>query len=242
MSTIVLIHGGWHYGERWAQTAEVLRRKGHQVHCPTTGGNRKNDDLTVGHAEACAPIIAYLRDNDLRDVVMVGHSYGGSIISKVAEVEHARISRLVYYNAFVVADGNSVLDEISPVLGDALRVSADERKDGGCFFPFFVWREMFIQDGSLELARQTYELLRPHPIKTLTDKLDLKKFYSLEIPKSFINCTEDMSLGQSPEWCWHPRMSHRLGIFRFVQMPGSHQVMNSNPEGLADSIERASKP
>lgn len=241
MSRFVLVHGGWHYGELWEPTATELRDRGHEVHHPTVGGNREGDDPRTGHAQACQPVADYIVENDLRDVVLVGHSYGGSVISKVAEVVADRLSRLVFYNAFVVADGNSVYDEFPPPLQQAVDASAAERKDGTCTVTFEAWRELFIQDAPYDLAKSTYEMLRPHPVNTLTDKLDLSRFYSLTVPKSFINCTEDMTLTQLPEWGWHPRMSHRLGLFRLVQMPGSHEVMFSDPAGLADAIERASR-
>jgi hypothetical protein len=64
----------------------------------------------------------------------------------------------------------------------------------------------------------------------------LKQFYSLPIPKSYLYCTEDNVLPQGEQWGWHPRMSNRLGLFRLVQMPGSHEVMFSNPIGLAEKI------
>jgi pimeloyl-ACP methyl ester carboxylesterase len=241
MATYVLVHGAWHYGELWHETAEALRAKGHVVHHPTIGGNEADADLRTNHAQACAPVIDYIVTHDLRDIVLLGHSYGGTVISKVAEATAERVKRMIYWNAFVVQDGNCLLDECPPPLAQALVALAEERGDGGCVLPFPVWRELFIQDASLEMAEKAYSLLRPHPIATFTDKLDLSKFYSLEIPKSYINCTEDMTLTQLPEFGWHPRMSHRLGVFRLVQMPGSHEVMFTDPEGLADAIERAGR-
>jgi pimeloyl-ACP methyl ester carboxylesterase len=241
MATIVLVHGGWHHGDCWTPTADALRGMGHEVHHPTVGGNEPDANLRTTHAEACAPVVNYLVEHDLRDVVLLGHSYGGSVISKVAEAQSARIKRLVFWNAFVVANGNSVYDELPPPLRDAIDKSAAERGDGGCVLPFAAWREVFIQDAPLEVAQRAFAHLRPHPVRTLTDKLDLTTFYTLDIPKSFINCTEDMTLTQLPEWGWHPRMSHRLGLFRLVQMPGSHEVMFSNPVGLADAIDRAGR-
>jgi len=71
------------------------------------------------------------------------------------------------------------------------------------------------------------------------DKRDLKKFYSLEIPKSYNNCTEDIALPPE-EWGWHPRMSSRWGRYRLVQVPGSHEVMFTNP-GLAEKILEAGR-
>jgi hypothetical protein len=101
--------------------------------------------------------------------------------------------------------------------------------------PFEIWREVFLKDANLELVRSSYAQLSPEPYQPWIDKLDLKRFYSLSIPKSYIYCTEDNSLPQG-EWGWHSRMTSRLGLFRLVQMPGGHEVMFSNPVGLAEKI------
>jgi pimeloyl-ACP methyl ester carboxylesterase len=241
MSTIVLIHGGWHHGDCWRATAQVLRGKGYDVHHPDAGGHELGANLDLSHAESCAPITDYLVSHDLRDVVLLGHSYGGSLISKVAEAVPERIKRLVFQNAFVVENGNSVYDEFPPPLRGAFDYAAATGSDGGCMIPFAAWREVFIQDAPLSVAREAYAQLRPQAVRPALDKLDLATFYSLDIPRSFINCTEDMTMTQLPEWGWHPRISHRLGLFRLVQMPGSHEVMFSDPTGLADAIDRASR-
>jgi hypothetical protein len=101
--------------------------------------------------------------------------------------------------------------------------------------PFDIWRETFLNDADLDLAQSSYAQLSPEPHQPFIDKLDLKQFYSLPIPKSYLYCTEDNVLPQG-EWGWHPRMSSRLGLFRLVQMPGSHEVIFSNPVGLAEKI------
>lgn len=80
----------------------------------------------------------------------------------------------------------------------------------------------------------------PEPYRLFTDKLDLKKFYSLEIPRSYLNCTEDIALPPG-EWGWHPRMFLRLGICRLVQMPGSHEALFTNPALLAEKIIEAGR-
>jgi hypothetical protein len=90
------------------------------------------------------------------------------------------------------------------------------------------------------LAQSTYDTLSPEPYQPFNDKLDMGGFYTLTIPKSYINATEDVALPQG-EWGWHPRMSNRLGLFRLVQMPGSHEVMFTNPIGLASKIIEAGR-
>jgi len=107
--------------------------------------------------------------------------------------------------------------------------------------PFPIWREAFINDGDLATAERTYALLSPEPYQPFIDKLDLKKFATLQTPRSYINCTEDTALPPGPEWGWHPRMSSRLGLFRLVQIPGSHEVMFTAPERLAGAIVEAGR-
>ncbi|WP_298907070.1 salicylate esterase [uncultured Nostoc sp.] len=112
---------------------------------------------------------------------------------------------------------------------------ARESDDNTLMLSFEIWREAFLNDADLELAKSSYAQLSPEPYQSWIDKLDLQQFYSLSIPKSYLYCTEDNALPQG-EWGWHPRMSNRLGLFRFVQMPGGHEVMFSNPVGLAEKI------
>ena len=115
-----------------------------------------------------------------------------------------------------------------------------ESSDDTVMIPFPIWREAFINDADIEIAKWTHSQLSPEPYQPLQDKLDLKKFYSLATPKSYINCTEDAALPQG-EWGWHPRMSNRLGLYRLVQMPGSHEVIYTNPKGLAQKIIEAGR-
>ncbi|RYE43138.1 MAG: alpha/beta fold hydrolase [Hyphomicrobiales bacterium] len=240
MSTYVLIHGAWHYGDLWKEVRNALEADGHEVHTPTAGGLNTGDSPEVGTLESCQPILDYISDNDLTDIVLLGHSWGGFLISKIAEIIPQRIKRLVYQNAFVPLDGQCVLDNTPPFFGPALTANCEERGDGTVMLPFEVWRDGFINDADIELATETYGHLRPQPFRTFTEPIDLKTFYTLEIPKSYINCTEDNGLLQG-EWGWHPRMSNRLGYFRLVQMPGSHEIMFTNPRLLADKILEAGR-
>jgi hypothetical protein len=137
-------------------------------------------------------------------------------------------------------DGESLRDSIPPhhqALFDSL---ARESDDHTMVMPFEMWREVLLNDADLELARSSYARLSPEPYQPWLDKLDLKQFYSLPIPKSYLYFTEDNVLPQG-DWGWHPRMSSRLVLFRFVQMSGSHEVMFSNPVGLAEKMIAAGR-
>lgn len=236
----VLVHGSWHTGEHWQPVAEHLRKAGHEVHTPTVAGHGKNVNKAVNHADCTRSIVDYIVDNDLTDFVLLGHSYGGTIISKVVEFVPERVRRLVYWNAFVPNDGESLNDNTPPHYQALFDQLAAASGDNTVMLPFQVWREVFINDADLELATKSYESLSSEPYQPFVDKLDLKKFYSLSTPRSYINCTEDNSL-PAPHYGWHPRMSSRLGLFRLVQIPGSHEVMFTAPERLAQAIIAAGR-
>ena len=240
MSRYVLVHGAWHTGSALAAVAASIGAAGHELYTPTIKGNRPGDSKTIGLAQAIRSIVEYLAENDLSDIVLVGHSYGGMIITGVADDVPQRIRRLVYWNAFVPDDGESVSDMLPLEYVRLFEANAAERCDGSVVLPFAIWREAFLNDADLDTAERTYRMLNPQPLKTLTDKISLKTNPSeMVVAKSYLNCTEDISL---PHHCpWHPRLSRKLGLFRLIQIPGSHEVCFSSPGRLARAIIEAGR-
>ena len=115
-----------------------------------------------------------------------------------------------------------------------------ERGDGSVVLPFPIWREAFMNDADIETAQRAFNVLNPHPINTLKDKIALKTNpIEMPIAKSYINCTEDISLPHN--YPWHPRLSQKLGLFRLIQTPGSHELCFSNPARLARAIMDAGR-
>jgi len=240
MSTFVLVHGAWHTGELFEDVARPIREAGHTVHCPTVAGNRPGDPRTLGLDAAIASIVEYLEAENLSDVVLMGHSYGGMVITGVADRAPQRIRRLVYWNAFVPNSGECLNDMVPPhyvALFDEISAASP---DNSVVLPYPIWRDAFINDGSGELAQQAYDKLNPHPYATFTDAISLSKNPAeMELGKSYINCTEDTALPQSLGW--HPRLSEKLGLYRLVQIPGSHETCFSNPALLAQAIMDAGR-
>ena len=240
MSIYVLVHGAWHTGEELEPVAQSIRAAGHNVFTPTAMGNRAGDSKAVGLAEAIQSIVDYLVENSLREIVLVGHSYGGMIITGLADIMPDRMRRLVYWNAFVPNNGESVTDMVPQQHVELFHAVAAERGDGCVVLPFPIWRETFINDADFETARRAYNALNPHPLKTLTDKISLKTDPAhMKIGKSYVNCTEDISLPH--HYAWHPRLSQKLGLFRLVQVPGSHELCFSNPSRLAQALMDAGR-
>ena len=240
MATFVLVHGAWHDGGGWKETARHLEAKGHRSFAPTMAGHGKGVNKRVNHAECTKSIVDAMVSQGITDAILVGHSFGGTVIPKVVEAIPERIRRMVFVNGFVLADGHSLLDEVPPATAGVFEELAKHSPDGAVMIPFPVWRETFMNDADMETTKRAYAELSPSPSQPWKDKIDMKKFYALTTPRSYINCTEDIALPPG-EWGWHPRMSGRLGLYRLVQMPGSHEVMYTNPAGLAEKLVEAGR-
>src|SRR5271170_6798023 len=116
MATYVLVHGAWHTGKELEPTAAAIRAAGHQVHTPTLAGNKPGEGKTAGLNDAIKSIVDYLADNNLKDVVLVGHSYGGMVITGVADRAAERIGGLVYLDAAYPQNGQSLADIAASLL------------------------------------------------------------------------------------------------------------------------------
>ena len=111
--TFVLVHGASAGGWCWRRVADRLEARGHKVYTPTLTGLGERSHLMSGQITLDAhitDIVSVFKWEDLADVVLVGHSYGGWIISGVAEQMENRISSIVFLDAFMPEDGQRVLD------------------------------------------------------------------------------------------------------------------------------------
>lgn len=232
--TFVLLHGSWHGGWAWEPVAWCLRELGHRAHTPTYPGHLPGASRTgIRHDDYVAAIRSYLEGQDLRDVVLVGHSFGGSVVSRVSQEVPERCKRLVFHTAFVVEDGRSVNDNFPPEQTSAFSTAAAASPDNTVACPWEAFRDEFMQDAAPEAARSVWERLVPQPFSPWNEKLDLAEFHRGELPRSFIAVQDDRAL---PPGVWHPHMSSRLGRFKLVEMGGSHEVMFTRPAELARAL------
>lgn len=238
--TYVLVHGAWHTGALMEPVAQHLRARGHTVHCPTLAGNRTGDDRArIGLTEAAQSLVDFLKEKNLNDVRLMGHSYGGMVISKAVDLAPERIRRLVYWNAFVPLNGQCLNDMVPPHY-TALFDGVAAANGNAVTLPYPIWREAFINDAEAALAESAYAQLNPHPYRTFTEAISLKtELAALQIGKSYINARQDTALPHSLPW--HPRLSEKLGLFRLVECDGSHEMCFTNPKLLAEKIEEAGR-
>src|SRR5262245_42054376 len=113
----VLVHPAWHGGWVWTKVVPLLRQKGHLVFTPTLTGLGERSHLArpdIGLDVHVTDVINVLKYEDLHDVVLVGHSSSGAVITGVADRAPTPIALVVYLDAFVPEDGQAVLDLITP--------------------------------------------------------------------------------------------------------------------------------
>ena len=236
--TFVMIHGSWHCGWAWQGVMGHLAEKGHVTHAPTLPGHGPQAARHgIRHQDCVSAVIAYIQERRLEDIILVGHSFGGTVVQKLAEELPDRITRLIFLDALIVEDGHCVFDVLPPEYAALFNDLATASSDNSMLIPWEIWQDAFIQDAPEPLARSLWEQLSPEPNQVNLDRLDLKRFYSLSIPSSFIYCRDDRAL---PPGYFHPRMSSRLGEFKLLEMDGGHEVMFTRPAELADRIIEAS--
>ena len=113
MATFVLVHGAWSGGWCYFKVADILRKRGHRVFTPTLTGQGERAHLltsTVNLSTHIADVTGVFHYEDLDDVVLAGHSYGGMVVTGVADRIPDKIAALVYLDAFLPENGQSLFD------------------------------------------------------------------------------------------------------------------------------------
>ena len=205
-------------------------------------GHGEDAGRDVSHDDCVASVADYIDRHGLTNFVLVGHSFAGSVVARLAAVTPERVRRLVFLNAFIPEDGTSVLDSAPSAYQELFAVLAEQSGDNSVMLPFEIWRDAFIGDADFERAQETYRMLAPEPLGPLAEKLDMKAFYELTtVPRSYVLCHDDCGLPPGdPQFGWLVN-ARRLGRCRFVTMEGSHEVLYTNPALLAMQLELAGR-
>jgi pimeloyl-ACP methyl ester carboxylesterase len=238
----VLVHGSWADAHFWDHVAAVLRSQGHTVYTPEYAGHGIGSDKNVNHSMITKSVVDFIKQKNLHDIILVGHSFGGTVIQKVAEQIPDSIKRLVFWDAFVLKDGESVAYELPPQTRQAFEQLRKMSNDDTIMLPYDTFRSLFVNTATTEDAKRFYRSVQPEPAKPLFEKLDLKTFYSLPIPKSYVYFYQDNVLPQGEGYGWNPHMSTRLGLFRLIVGDGDHFTDTQiRPAYLAQKIYYASR-
>lgn len=224
-STFVIVPGMWSGGWDWRRVDSLLTARGHRVYRITLSGLGERVHLAsagVGLATHIADVANTITWEQLTDVVLVGHSYGGMVISGVAEQIPDRIRRLVYVEAFVPESGESVERLVGP--GFKSLVSQNTR-DGLIHAPWVR-------------ADAPSPKEMPHPYRTFTDTLVLDNPAARRLPASFILTVEKGAEEGKDGFAPFAARAAQRG-WPVYRMEGDHTPARSAPEGLVRLMMQA---
>lgn len=229
MTTFVLLHGAWHGGWVWQRVAPLLRAAGHEVHTPTlTGVSDRAHTLhpSVGLGTHIEDVVGLVEAYDAHDVVLVGHSYAGQVVTGVADRVPDRIRKRIYLDAFVGDDGEAAIDLQPTTIAGHYRESVAG--------PGFGW---LIPVRSLQVLGVTEQSdvdwlsarLTPHPWRTYTEPLRLSGGVE-RVPAAFIECTDWMRVFET-----HAERAAARG-WPVHTIATGHEAMVTAPKELADLL------
>lgn len=233
MATVVLVHGMGAGGWYWARVAPKLRALGHTVFTPTlTGLGERSHLLTreVDLSTHIADIVNLLTWERLRDVTLLGHSYGGMVITGAADALHEAVHRLVYLDAFVPKDGQCLMDLHGEQRTHLFRQQA-RIKGGGWRLPPTPAR--FWRLDSKEDVAWMDALFCDHPLATLEQPLMLRNPDWTAPSRVYIRATE---FDPSPFAAFGEAAQHNPGwIYR--EIASNHVPMVSKPDELVHMLQ-----
>jgi pimeloyl-ACP methyl ester carboxylesterase len=225
----VLVHGAWHGGWCWRRVSDLLEKRGHKVFTPTMTGLGERShllDAKINLATHVTDVINVIKWEGLSDIVLVGHSYGGVIISGVAEQMRDAIGSIVFLDAFVPESGDSVADMASQPVREA--IAALVQKGDNVIKPVsaavFRVNEM---DRAWVDAKCTL-----HPLATLTDKITLTGARDRIAKKAFIRAKGYPSV---PFDGAQAKVASN-SAWRVYEMPCGHDAMVDMPDRLTEIL------
>ena len=186
----LLIHGAWHGGWVWNEISEILRYQRYSVSTPTlTGLGEKKHLLSskITIETFIEDVVNHIVFENLYNIVLVGHSFAGSVISGVADRLKDRIQKLIYFDAMILIDGQKPFD-ITPKETVEQRIELAKKFGNNISIPAPSADAFGVFDVKKTLLLE--EKLTPHPLSAFQSKLILKNEIGNGIPLSYIYCTK----------------------------------------------------
>lgn len=186
MATVVVAHGAWSAGWAWKKMHPLMRAAGHELIVPTYTGLGEKVHLaspSVGLETHVNDIVGVIETEELMDVVLVGHSYGGVVATVVADRVRPRLSQFIYLDAFVPENGKCLLDYVPK----GMHMPLEEGEGKG----WLTKSNPLPPDTSPEDSAWIMRHRNSHPIKTMQDPVRLKGGQP-PLPTSYIYCTKNV--------------------------------------------------
>ena len=228
--TFVLIPGAWMGTWSWHPTARLLQERGHPVVALTLPGlSYGSSPAGLRLSSAVDFVVDEVERRDLRDVVLVSHSWGGYAATGAMRRLGDRVALAVYYNSVVPAPGLSMADE-NPGYGQAIRESIAGTPNGVVSIPLEAVRAGLMHDEAPELQRLAFELMLPQPGGYMVDALDAADSAASGVPSAYVLGESDTSLARPGA-----EFAARLGV-EPTMIPGGHMTMLTRPAVVADAL------
>ena len=242
MSTFVVVHGGFGGAWEWTPVARRLRARGHEVFTPTLTGMGERAHLAaadVGLGTHIEDVVRAVETEDLHDIVLCAHSYGGVPVTGAADHLHERIRLLIYVDALVPRHGQAALDLLPEWFAAEARATADER--GRVPMPAVLeppqgWID---EEERIRYIRR----LGPQPLGSFTEPVALGGAVD-RLPTAFVRCTR-AALPGDPIAAIAERARARGWVYRELAAPHDPQLLEPGAtalllDELASSIPRPS--
>jgi len=228
MATFVLVHGAWHGGWCWRFLRPFL--KGHEVFAPSLTGLGERKHLARPDTDLdthIADIVSILEMEDLRDVILVGHSYGGMVVTGAADRAPTRIKRIVYLDAFVPENGKCTLDYVVPERAARMREEG-ERTGSVSPPPLSLWGLTKPEHIDFVKPREVR-----HPYRTLSQAIRLSG-NAERIAKTFVYCSSPAT-GSFDQFAARYRDDP---AWSFYELETGHDAMILMPERVAEILQK----
>lgn len=246
-ATFVLVPGQWTGAFVWHTVAPILRQAGHDVYPVTCSGLGDRVHLAnpaIDLDTHITDVVNTIEFADLHDVVLVGHSYGGMIITGVAERIPERLRLLVYLDADVPLDGQNSYDLVSPEQAAAFLIediTASVEMDTLGYRPVFPAVEEWVRSMMDDPAEAEWFISRltPHPELSNLQRVNLGNPAAAAVPRAFILCTADKDMEADPQMDPLVLNAERYRSdpnWTVIEMDDNHVVNLNNPQGTADVL------
>ncbi len=224
MATVVLAHGAWSSAWAWKRVRPLMAAAGHQFFTPSYTGLGERAHLASPSNDLethIQDVLGVLNCEDLRDVVLIGHSYGGMVATGVGDRARDRIAQLIYLDAFVPRDGQSLADLVPPEQRQRMKDSA-KAGDGWRVTP-----NPSPPDTSSEDLAWINRFRVPQSLKCFEQPLGLQA--ELTLPRSYIQCVRYADKGPFGQFAARARSE---AGWRTFEMDASHSPNITAPDAL----------